>query len=72
MFNILSWNCRGVGTDTFKRVYASLIKDHKPRILVLMETYILRDHTKIVSESLGFDSLVQVDPNGFSGVIWVL
>lgn len=51
---------------------ASMIKDHKPKILILMKTHITGERAEEVSESLGFNSVARVDPNGLSGGIWVL
>lgn len=70
---IISWNCHGEGNNTFKRIIKSIINEHKlGGILVLMETHIAGSKVKKMSKSLGYNSVVHVDPNGFLGGIWVL
>lgn len=52
--NFIIWNTRGVNSDSFRRHYIDLVKNHNPMVVVLLETKMV-DH-KNLTEMLKFDS----------------
>ncbi|KAI7989214.1 hypothetical protein LOK49_LG13G00063 [Camellia lanceoleosa] len=69
---LLIWNCRGAGNKAFKRTMKELEKNHKPSIIVLMETKVVLSSMGLFFNKLGFTASSHVDPVGRSGGIWVL
>lgn len=69
---LLIWNCRGAGNKAFKRTLKELEKNHKPSIIVLMETKVDLSSMGLFFNKLGFTASSHVDPVGKSGGIWVL
>ncbi|KAI7998581.1 hypothetical protein LOK49_LG10G02370 [Camellia lanceoleosa] len=71
-FNLLVWNCRGAGNSAFKRNMSELIKNHKPEILILMETKVPFSSMGNFFNTMGFMAATIVDPAGRAGGIWLL
>ncbi|KAI7986729.1 hypothetical protein LOK49_LG14G00747 [Camellia lanceoleosa] len=69
---LLIWNCRGADNKVFRRTMKELEKNHKPSIIVLMETKIDLSSMSLFFNKLGFTASSHVDPVGRSGSIWVL
>lgn len=62
---------RGTNSAIFRRQYTTMVKIHKPFILILLETK-MTDH-KGVTETLGFDHQLQFTAIGCSGgivIVW--
>ncbi|XP_028115612.1 uncharacterized protein LOC114313424 [Camellia sinensis] len=70
--NLLIWNCRGVGKNTFKRNMRDLIRNHKPYMIILMETKVTFSSMGTFFNNLGFTASSNVDLNGRAGGIWLL
>ncbi|KAI8017739.1 hypothetical protein LOK49_LG04G00158 [Camellia lanceoleosa] len=71
-FNILVWNCRGAGNSAFKHNMRELINNHKPEILILMETKVPFSSMGNFFNNMGFTAATIVDPTGRAGGIWLL
>lgn len=69
---LLIWNCRGAGNKAFKRTMKELEKNHKPSIIMLMETKVKLSSMGLFFNKLGFTTSSHVDSMGRSGGIWVL
>lgn len=65
--NILSWNCRGLGSSRTVRVLGDLIKVHKPDFLFLSETIFFTKKIKELRIKHGFAQCFSVDRVGRSG-----
>ncbi|KAI8028379.1 hypothetical protein LOK49_LG02G01345 [Camellia lanceoleosa] len=70
--DMLFWNCRGASNNTFKRTLKELVRTHKPKILVLMETKVELNSMVMFFNRLGFTASTHFDPVGRSGGIWML
>ncbi|XP_019170452.1 PREDICTED: uncharacterized protein LOC109166023 [Ipomoea nil] len=68
----LIWNCQGAGGRNFQRILQTLLKNHKPDLIGLVEPRVSGDHANDICSKLGFDDWVRVEAIGFSGGIWVL
>lgn len=71
MVNILFWNTRGTLNAGFRRTIMDLIKNHRPDILVLLETKISGNKADSVINSLGYANHMKSDAIGFRGGIWI-
>ncbi|KAI7999425.1 hypothetical protein LOK49_LG09G00088 [Camellia lanceoleosa] len=71
-FNILFWNCRGVGNNAFKRNMKELVCNHHPGIIILMEPKIPFSSTRNFFNNLGYTAASILDPAGRAGGIWML
>ncbi|GMP28899.1 hypothetical protein CsSME_00004248 [Camellia sinensis var. sinensis] len=69
---LLIWNCRGAGNKAFKHTLKELEKNHKPSIIVLMETKVDLSSMGLFFNKLGFTTSSHIDPIGKSGGMWVL
>ncbi|KAL7253115.1 hypothetical protein ACSBR1_007602 [Camellia fascicularis] len=58
---LLVWNCRGVGNKVFKRNLREIISNHKPSIVVLMETKVQLSSMRLFFNKLGFTASTHVD-----------
>lgn len=65
--NILSWNCRGLGTLRTVRVLGDLIKAHNSNFLFLSETISFANKIEELRIKLGFAQCFSVDKVGRSG-----
>ena len=68
----LSWNCRGVRNDEFRRACNDIILINKLDVVCFLET---KSSSNLASlnfmRSLGFDMNFQVPPVGFAGGLWL-
>ncbi|XP_019166674.1 PREDICTED: uncharacterized protein LOC109162425 [Ipomoea nil] len=62
----------GAGGRNFQRILKTLLKNHKPDLIGLVEPKVSGDHANDICSKLGFDDWVRVEAIGFSGGIWVL
>ena len=69
---LLFWNCRGAGNINFKNTMADLHRDQSPDVIMLFETKVLFQSTKMYFDQLGFSESIIMDPVGRVGGIWVL
>ena len=65
--NILSWNCRGLGSHWTISYLREIWHKHKPGFLFLSETKQDAEFVQGVQSHFGYDSLVTMDPSGRSG-----
>ena len=70
--NIITWNCRGAGNESFRTHFKDLVKMYRPQVVALMETKVTMDQMGLFFKNLGFLSSIIVDPIGRSGGIWVI
>ena len=63
----LSWNCRGLRSNSIVRRLEEMIREHLPDFMFLLETKNSSDHVKKFQSSLGYDHFFLVDPVGLSG-----
>ncbi|XLR28013.1 hypothetical protein S83_055913 [Arachis hypogaea] len=70
--NIITWNCRGVGSKGFPRLVKDLCGPYHSNILCLLETRISGTKATNIARKFGFSSWHLVEGVGFSGGIWVL
>ena len=63
----LSWNCRGLRSNSTVRRLEEMVREHLPDFLFLLETKNSRDHVRKFQSSLGYDHFYLVDPVGLSG-----
>lgn len=66
---LLIWNCKGAGNKAFKHTMKELERNHKPSIIVLMETKVELSSMVLFFSKLGFIASSHVDPVGRSGGI---
>lgn len=69
---MIIWNCRGAGSDSFRRAAIDLINTNTPTILALIETKLNREGHYNLLNYLPFDGLEQVPAQGYSGGMAVL
>lgn len=69
---IVVWNCRGASRPSFIRVTRDLIRSHQPTILAILETRLLSFQASGIISQLGFSDSICVDPEGFSGGLYLL
>lgn len=70
--NLLSWNCRGLGSPRAIRILKDLIKSQNPNFVFLSETLVeVKDMIEIANK-LGFENLYAVDRVGRGGGLAVL
>jgi hypothetical protein len=69
----ISYNCRGIGSDTTVRERHELVKRFKPTMLCVLETQVHRSRVEGLARRLGFDNSFVVSSDGRSrglGVFW--
>lgn len=71
-FSLLAWNIRGAGNDEAKRHVADLCREHRPDVFFVLERHVPFESVRSSWDFLGYDSTEIMDPDGFSGGIWVL
>ena len=69
---IITWNVRGAANQNFCLNAQDLVKTHHPDIMVILEPKIGYSHAENVANQVGLSRNFRVDPQGFSGGIWVL
>ncbi|KAK4492627.1 hypothetical protein RD792_003445 [Penstemon davidsonii] len=69
---ILTWNCRGAGSDNFRTTFNDLVKTHKPDIVFLLETKVSEERAETISLGLGFTGVCRAPTEGRGGGIWML
>jgi len=70
--SLFVWNARGAGSAAFLTSMFDYITQHKPSIVVLLETHISGTRADTVCRKLGFQGCFRVEAQGFSGGIWLL
>lgn len=50
---VICWNCRGAGSGEFACEMREIMKEHRPRVIVLLEPRIRRETTVVVCKKLG-------------------
>ncbi|OIS96517.1 hypothetical protein A4A49_09023 [Nicotiana attenuata] len=68
--NFLVWNCRGSHNPEFRRHIRSLLDNHRPTLVILLETH-MQDHTSL-REDINFENMAQAPANGLIGGLVVL
>ncbi|XP_019183629.1 PREDICTED: uncharacterized protein LOC109178450 [Ipomoea nil] len=63
---------KGAGSREFQRILKTLIKNHKPGLVGLVEPKVSGAQANKICSKLGFAEWVRVEAVGFSGGIWVL
>ena len=69
----LSWNVQGIGNTWTLRALKSLLKEHNPDIVFLIESKLTRRQAKSLVTRLNFENWWAVDRVGMSGgllLIW--
>lgn len=69
---IASWNVRGLNGEEAMRQTILFTKYHKPDLLFLMETRLVKDKVSIIFNKLDFDHGIEVPRVGLGGGILVL
>jgi hypothetical protein len=59
--NLVSWNCRGLGSPSAVSNFKYLVRHHKIAILFLSETLVYRNKIEKICYVLGFNSSFSVD-----------
>ena len=69
---IITWNVKGAANQNFCLDAQDLVNMHHLDIMVILEPKIGCSHVENVGNQVGLSRDFQVDPQGFSGGIWVL
>ena len=69
--NILTWNCRGAGSDVFFRNLLDMLQQYKPAMLILLETRVPSSRGERILTHSYFDRFLPVEARGFAGGIWM-
>lgn len=75
--NLLSWNCRGIGSPRKVRDLCLLVKENNPNILFLMETKCKKTKLELIRVKLGYMSLFCGESGGgmhhpYDGEPWMV
>lgn len=70
--NLLSWNCRGLGTPRIVRDLCQLVRENKPKLVLLMETKMSNKKIAFLKIKTGFENIFAVDSMGRSGGLALL
>ncbi|XP_052112461.1 uncharacterized protein LOC127744218 [Arachis duranensis] len=70
--NIISWNCRGVGSKTFPSLIRDLRHEYSANLFFLLETHVNGIRGNQIRHKIGFDQSFVVDATGHAGGIWCL
>jgi exonuclease III len=65
--NLLSWNCRGVGSPGRVRDLYQLVKENHPNILFLLETKCQKNKLVLLRVKMGYGGFFVVDLVGRNG-----
>lgn len=68
---VISWNCQGATSPTFRRAFLEYKRLFKPDIFCIMEPRVSGTHADAICGRLGFDNWIRVESLGFSGGIWI-
>lgn len=71
-YQIIIWNCHGAGNDRFKINFTDLVRQHRPKIVALLETKVNLQSMGSFFKNMGCTRDTFTDPNGRSRGIWVL
>ena len=67
----LFWNVQGAGSPTFRRTFATLVKNYNPTVVAIFKPRISGKKADDFIKKSGFDRSHRVEANGFSGgVLW--
>ena len=69
---MIAWNCQGAGSVAFHNHAYELHHRHRPDILIIVEPRIAEEQVQVVINTLPYTHSRWVDPNSFSGGIWML
>ncbi|XP_025682381.1 uncharacterized protein [Arachis hypogaea] len=72
MMNIISWNCRGVGSKAFPSLIRDLRYEYGANMFFLLETHVSGARGNQIRGKIGFDSSFVMDAVGHAGGIWCL
>ncbi|RYR35311.1 hypothetical protein Ahy_A10g050472 [Arachis hypogaea] len=67
----LIWNVRGAASETFRRIFKEMMRQHRPDIAILLKTKCSGDTAKRVIHNLGFSYSILEEAQGFVGGIWI-
>ena len=70
--NLLSWNCRGLGTLRAVREVANMVREFNPQVIFLMETKKKRQEMEWLRSRWRFDKVFTVDGVGRGGGLALL
>ena len=70
--NLLIWNSRGTGSQSFPNLIHELRKFHCLDFVALLETRCSGDNAKRIINKLGFKHSAIVEADGFKGGIWCM
>lgn len=70
--NILCWNSRGAACTKFRSTVMDLVRSHHIDVLFVCEPRISGPKALAVIKSLGFSCFEVIDPEKFSGGLWLL
>ena len=71
-WNIVSWNCKGAGGNSFVKQANDLVISHGLGVLVIVEPRISARKAEMVTKKLNLDSSLRLDSHGLSRGIWLL
>lgn len=72
MDNILFWNARGAGSNSFRSAVRDLVKMNSVDFLFICEPKVQFSNFKKHLKKLGFNDSKVVEANGFSGGLWAM
>ncbi|XP_019160870.1 PREDICTED: uncharacterized protein LOC109157416 [Ipomoea nil] len=68
---MLSWNCQGAASASFRRILKQFLRLHKPSLVCLFESKVSGAQANEICSSFGFDEWIRVESVGYSGGIWL-
>ena len=69
----LSWNCRGLGSPETVRLLTDLVREKKPEVIFLSETFCTSARISEIANKLNYEGSYGVDCRGHNaglGLIW--
>lgn len=69
---ILTWNAQGASSTSFVQTLLNHIKDTKPNIITLLKPRISGVRADYLCGRIGYDGIIRMEAEGFSGGIWLL
>lgn len=69
--DILTWNCRGAGSDEFHRLLAEMLQQYNPTILVLLETRVKGSWSHHIMQYSRLNRCLLSEARGYAGGIWL-